>query len=102
MLLNMKPLALLVAACAAVSFNWLSAPAYAQTLRAVPVVEGLDNPWAVAFLPDGRMLITEKAGQLRLADGDGRLSAPLAGLPGDWQACLHQDADTFFMSLLSH
>lgn len=30
------------------------------------------------------------------------VAAPLAGLPGDWQACLHQDADTFFMSLLSH
>ena len=55
--------------------------ASAQALRAVPVVEGLDNPWAVAFLPDGRMLITEKAGYLRIAQSDGRLSAPLQGLP---------------------
>ena len=47
----------------------------------MPVVEGLDNPWAVAFLPDGRMLFTEKAGQLRVAERDGRLSAPLAGMP---------------------
>ncbi len=67
-------------ACAAVCAMW-SAPTGAQTLHAVPVVEGLDNPWAVAFLPDGRMLITEKAGQLRIAERDGRLSAPLAGLP---------------------
>ena len=59
----------------------LSTAASAQPLRAVPVVEGLDNPWAVAFLPDGRMLITEKAGQLRIAERDGRLSAPLSGLP---------------------
>ncbi len=55
--------------------------ASAQTLRAVPVVTGLDNPWAVAFLPDGRMLITEKVGNLRVAQSDGRLSAPLQGLP---------------------
>jgi len=45
------------------------------------VVRGLTDPWAMAFLPDGRMLITEKAGQLRIATPDGRLSAPLAGLP---------------------
>lgn len=57
------------------------AVATAQPVRTVPVVEGLDNPWAVAFLPDGRMLITEKAGTLRMAQSDGRLSAPLPGLP---------------------
>lgn len=66
--------------CAA-GFATCIAGASAQALRAVPVVEGLDNPWAVAFLPDGRMLITEKAGQLRVAERDGRLSAPLSGLP---------------------
>ncbi len=55
--------------------------AAAQPLRAVPVVQGLQDPWAVAFLPDGRLLITEKAGRLRIAEADGRLSAPLAGLP---------------------
>ena len=53
----------------------------AQPLQALAVVQGLQNPWAVAFLPDGRMLITEKAGRLRIADADGHLSAPLAGLP---------------------
>ena len=55
--------------------------AAAQPLRAVPVVKDLQDPWALAFLPDGRMLITEKAGQLRIAEADGRLSTPLAGLP---------------------
>jgi glucose/arabinose dehydrogenase len=53
----------------------------AQSLRAVPVVSGLQDPWALAFLPDGRMLVTEKAGRLRIISADGRLSEPLAGLP---------------------
>lgn len=55
--------------------------AAAQPLRAVPVVKDLQDPWALAFLPGGRMLITEKAGRLRIAEADGRLSAPLPGLP---------------------
>lgn len=72
------------------SVAWLAAsvaspPGFAQA-PATPagtavVVRGLTDPWAMAFLPDGRMLITEKAGQLRIATPDGRLSAPLAGLP---------------------
>ena len=52
-----------------------------QPLSAIPVVRGLQDAWAMAFLPDGRMLITEKSGALRIAATDGRLSAPLAGLP---------------------
>jgi glucose/arabinose dehydrogenase len=40
----------------------------------------LDNPWGMAFLPDGRLLITEKPGRLRVYAG-GRLSAPIAGVP---------------------
>jgi len=58
-----------------------AAQAQAQALRPVPVVQGLQEAWALAFLPDGRMLITEKAGALRIAGVDGRLSPPLAGLP---------------------
>ncbi len=46
------------------------------------VAEGLNKPWALAFLPDGRLLITEKPnGQLRILGADGKLSAPVGGLP---------------------
>ena len=47
----------------------------------VPVVEGLENPWGMAFLPDGRMLVTERPGRLRIVGKDGTLSAPLEGVP---------------------
>ncbi|MEO7133368.1 MAG: PQQ-dependent sugar dehydrogenase [Vicinamibacterales bacterium] len=47
----------------------------------VTVVEGLQNPWSVAFLPGGKMLITERPGRLRVLDTDGKLSTPVTGLP---------------------
>ena len=45
------------------------------------VAEGLEHPWALAFLPDGRMLVTERPGRLRLVGKDGRVSKPLGGVP---------------------
>jgi glucose/arabinose dehydrogenase len=42
---------------------------------------GLEYPWAIAFLPDGKKLITERPGRLRVLDQNGKLSAPVAGLP---------------------
>jgi glucose/arabinose dehydrogenase len=47
----------------------------------VTVVEGLQNPWSVAFLWNGKMLITERPGRLRVLSADGKLSAPVTGLP---------------------
>ena len=44
------------------------------------VASGLEHPWALAFLPDRRMLVTERRGRLRVVD-EGRVSVPLAGLP---------------------
>jgi glucose/arabinose dehydrogenase len=56
-------------------------PACAQDLRAQAVAHGLDHPWAVAFLPQGRFLVTERPGRMRVIDAQGKLGAPLAGLP---------------------
>lgn len=53
----------------------------AAAFRVVPFAEGLEHPWGAAFLPDGRMLVTERPGRLRLVGRDGRVSAPLSGVP---------------------
>jgi len=50
-------------------------------VRAETVARGLEHPWGLAFLPDGRMLVTERPGRLRLVGKDGRISALLAGVP---------------------
>jgi aldose sugar dehydrogenase len=63
------------------------APAAAQQstiygdLKVETIASGLRNPWGLAFLPDGRFLVTERPGQMRLISRDGKKSEPLAGVP---------------------
>ncbi|MDQ0509558.1 PQQ-dependent sugar dehydrogenase [Ancylobacter amanitiformis] len=45
------------------------------------VATGLENPWSLAFLPDGRMLVSERVGRLRIVSRNGTVSAPVEGLP---------------------
>lgn len=52
-----------------------------HNVRAVTVAKDLGHPWGLAFLPDGRMLVTERPGRMRIVAKNGMLSAPIAGLP---------------------
>jgi aldose sugar dehydrogenase len=64
--------------CAALAFGGAAA---ASDLKAVPVARGLVNPWALAFLPDGRMIVSERPGRLRIIGTDGRPGEALQGVP---------------------
>jgi glucose/arabinose dehydrogenase len=53
-----------------------------HAFRVVELTRGLEQPWSLAFLPDGRMLVTEKAGRLRFVGKDFKLDPqPVTGLP---------------------
>jgi len=68
------------------SFNAVAQPVSSEKaeFRAETVVEGLKNPWAAAFLPDGRILITEREGRLRVVENGALKPDPVSGIPEVW------------------
>ena len=57
------------------------APAKASKIKVETVTSGLEHPWGLQFLPDGRLLVSERPGRLRVVGKDGNLSQPIAGVP---------------------
>jgi len=53
----------------------------ATTVFKIKTVATLNYPWAMVFLPDGRLLVTQKSGELRVVDTQGVVSDPIPGLP---------------------
>jgi glucose/arabinose dehydrogenase len=73
----------LIAAAPSVRAEQTKAPPPAETVpvKVDTITRGLVHPWGLAFLPDGRMLVTERPGRLRMVDRNGKLSLPIAGVP---------------------
>ncbi len=75
---------LFAVACASGVCSMAQAEVQSSAAGAVNVetfARGLDHPWSMAFLPDGRLLVTERPGRMRIVGKDGKLSPPLAGIP---------------------
>ena len=56
-------------------------PPQPSRIKVESIAKGLEHPWGLQFLPDGRMLVTERPGRLRIVGKDGKLSKPIAGVP---------------------
>ncbi|HMM11845.1 MAG TPA: PQQ-dependent sugar dehydrogenase [Bacteroidales bacterium] len=59
-------------------------PVATHTIKPEILAEGLENPWSMAFLPDGRILIAERPGRLRVFQNGKLLPDPIQGLPPVW------------------
>jgi glucose/arabinose dehydrogenase len=79
--MKLSPLLALAALLAPSLANAQTFKSSAGDLTVETVASGLVNPWALAFLPDGRMLVTERPGRMRVVARDGKLSPPLANVP---------------------
>lgn len=75
------PLAFALVLAAACSCAQSQNQAVTPALQMEVLVKNLEHPWALAFIGDGRMLVTERPGRLRLVQPDGALGPPIAGLP---------------------
>ena len=76
-----RPIVMALAALAPVAATAQTFPSSAGNLNVETVARGLDHPWGLAFLPDGRMLVTERPGRLRIVTRDGKVSPPVSGVP---------------------
>jgi aldose sugar dehydrogenase len=56
-------------------------PSAAGNVMIETFTKGLDHPWALAFLPDGRLLVTERPGNMRIVGKEGSVSSAFAGVP---------------------
>lgn len=56
-------------------------PERGSRVKIETVAQGLDQPWGLQFLPDGRLLVSEKPGRLRVVTGDGKIGPPIDGVP---------------------
>ncbi len=72
---------LVAAAPAGAQITNASAQVTKRALKVETVARGLVHPWALAFLPDGRTLVTERPGRMRIVGTDGKLSEPLQNVP---------------------
>src|SRR5262245_1512988 len=71
----------LAVACSVAPASAQTFPSSAGNLKVETIARGLERPWGLSFLPDGRMLVTERPGRLRVATRDGKLSPPVTGVP---------------------
>jgi len=78
--LPLAALAIVIPACGPVA-QPAAVDTQAGRVKVETVAGGLEHPWAVAFLPDGRMLVTERAGRLRVVTRDGTVLPPVANVP---------------------